>query len=146
MYRISWLYVAALLALSACEPSKPAPVDSGTTTEDSAAPLVPALQFSGDDRPSNILLISIDTLARSGVGLYGGRATTPFLDTLGGAGFTLDQHAAASSWTLPGMTSIVTGRDVEELPYLPRLQADMTALPPIPDGTLTLASALAENG
>ena len=153
MVRTSWLSrAAAILTLVGCTSSTPASklqdsattADSSVTTEDSSAPLVPALAFG--ERPRNILLISIDTLARNSVGLYGGGAATPFLDALGGAGFTLDQHAAASSWTLPGMTSIVTGRDVEELPYLPRLQDDMTALPPIPEGTVTLAQTLADNG
>jgi arylsulfatase A-like enzyme len=146
MYRISLLYLAACSALVGCQSPPSTSEDSNTLTDDSAAPAVPAMTFADDERPRNILLISIDTLARNEVGLYGGGAATPFLDSLGGAGFTLDAHAAASSWTLPGMTSIVSGRDVEELPYVPRLQADMSTLPPLPDGTLTLAQSLADSG
>ncbi len=57
----------------------------------------------------NILLITIDTLRADAISVYGGRASTPYLDELAtrGARFTF-AHAHAVV-TLPSHTSILTG-------------------------------------
>ena len=104
-----------------------------------ATPEVPAA------RP-NILLIVVDTLRADHVGVYGhSRPTTPAIDALAEAGSFFPQAFAQSSWTLPSMTTILTGlfphqhrvgRDPSESRLFGRLA------PEIP----TLAERLAEAG
>jgi len=60
--------------------------------------------------PPNILLIVVDTLRADHVGLYGHeRETTPNLDRLAADGSFFRRAYAQSSWTLPSMTSLLTG-------------------------------------
>lgn len=63
-------------------------------------------------RAKGIVLISIDTLRRDHVGLYGyTRPTTPALDRLGAQGLVLDDAVSTSSWTLPAHASLLTSVD-----------------------------------
>ena len=58
----------------------------------------------------NVLLITIDTLRADALGIYGGRAATPHLDTLARDGARFTFAHAHSVVTLPSHTSILTGR------------------------------------
>jgi choline-sulfatase len=75
---------AALLALAACAEE-------------------PAL------RP-NLLLITIDTLRPDALGCYGAEVPTPALDALAERGARFTNLSAASSWTLPSLATLMTGR------------------------------------
>lgn len=56
-----------------------------------------------------VVLVSIDTLRRDHVGLYGyGRPTTPRLDALARQGVAFDDAVSVSSWTLPAHLSMLT--------------------------------------
>ena len=49
-----------------------------------------------------VVFVSIDTLRRDHVGLYGyPKPTTPRLDALGREGTVFDDAVSVSSWTLP---------------------------------------------
>lgn len=61
-----------------------------------------------DDR-RGVILVSIDTLRRDHVGLYGhDKPTTPTIDALGGLGLVAEDAVSVSSWTLPSHISMVT--------------------------------------
>ena len=68
-----------------------------------------------DPRP-NVLLISIDSLRRDLLGIYGhdptfapGRSPSPNLDALAREGVRFDAASATTSWTLPAHVSLLTG-------------------------------------
>jgi len=63
-------------------------------------------------RSRGVILISIDTLRRDHVGLYGyERPTTPHLDELGAGGLVCDDAVSVSSWTLPAHLSLLTSTE-----------------------------------
>lgn len=71
--------------------------------------LLTACGQESDGHPSNLLLITIDTLRADHVGAYGyDRATTPRIDQLAAAGTVFERAYATSSWTLPSVTSMLT--------------------------------------
>lgn len=58
----------------------------------------------------NLLLISVDTLRADRLGCYGyERPSSPEIDRLAAAGVQFDSAQSSSSWTLPGIASILTG-------------------------------------
>ena len=60
--------------------------------------------------PPNIVLIQIDTLRQDHVGCYGyQRPTTPNLDRFARSGVTFRNAYSVTSWTLPAVTSLLTG-------------------------------------
>ena len=60
-------------------------------------------------RKRGVILISIDTLRRDHVGVYGyGKPTTPTLDALAKAGLLAEDAVSVSSWTLPAHLSMLT--------------------------------------
>ena len=60
--------------------------------------------------PGNVVLVIIDTLRADHMSLYGyERQTTPHLDKLSENGSVFEHAYSASSWTLPGIASILTG-------------------------------------
>ncbi len=62
----------------------------------------------GPGRPS-VILISLDTVRADRVGLYGyARPTTPALDAFSAGAVTFDAAIAASPWTLPSHSSMLT--------------------------------------
>lgn len=63
-----------------------------------------------DDRPSAIVLITVDTLRGDAVSFDGGstQRTTPFLDTLAEDAVVFSRAYAPSSWTAPSMASLLT--------------------------------------
>ncbi len=57
-----------------------------------------------------IIVIAIDTLRADHLGLYGyERETSPRLDSLAAEGVVFEHAFATASWTLPSMTSLLTG-------------------------------------
>jgi arylsulfatase A-like enzyme len=74
--------------------------------DESAAPPGP------DTRP-DLLLVVVDTLRADRLSTYGNpRRTSPGLDALAATGVVFDDNTAQSSWTLPSMASMLTGRHV----------------------------------
>jgi arylsulfatase A-like enzyme/Flp pilus assembly protein TadD len=61
------------------------------------------------DADRNVLLITIDTLRADAISVYGGRASTPHLDTLAARGARFTFAHAHAVVTLPSHTSILTG-------------------------------------
>ena len=115
------LAMAALLAvvyLSACGGGEPEPART--------------------ERQLNVVIVLVDTFRADHAGCYGySRETTPTLDSLAEAGTRFARFQSQSSWTLPAMTSLLTGLTVRQhgagrkgqdffgispgLPYLPHL-------------------------
>ena len=85
---------------------EPLPVPEGLTL----AVVDPVLvDVSARNDRQGVVFISIDTLRRDHVGLYGyGKPTTPNLDALGHEGLVCDDAVSVSSWTLPAHFSMMT--------------------------------------
>lgn len=101
-----------------------------------------AWAFGGDlrRRPPDVLVIVIDSLRTDRVGAYGSRRRlTPFLDELAERATVYEQAYAASSWTVPSVASIFTGR------YPSEHQA-VTLLAPLQESELTVAEVLSAHG
>ena len=114
--------------------------DSGADdTNTDAGPEDCGIDF-GEDTPSNVLLISIDTLRRDDIGRYSGGDTTPRLDALLETSLVLDSHASCSNWTYPAMTCLLTGSDNSLQGFMP------LAVEPLPDSHRMLAEVLADGG
>ncbi|MCP4809452.1 MAG: sulfatase [Proteobacteria bacterium] len=65
---------------------------------------------SPDAAPPDIVLVTIDTLRRDHLGVYGyPLATSPRLDELAASGTVFERAYAPSGWTAPSMTSLFTG-------------------------------------
>lgn len=65
---------------------------------------------SASTGPGNLILISLDTVRRGHLGLYGyRRPTTPFLDGLAPEMNIYERAIATSPWTLPSHASMFTG-------------------------------------
>ena len=65
---------------------------------------------SAPERP-DVLLVVIDTLRADRLGCYGyPRPTSPHLDALAERGVLFEEVWAQASWTLPSMSSMLTGR------------------------------------
>ena len=77
--------------------------------------------------PPSVLLIVADTLRADHLGCYGyGRNTSPNLDALAERGVIFDDVVSQSSWTLPSMISLMTGRYVfASLPTMPPARATL---------------------
>lgn len=59
----------------------------------------------------NVLIVSIDALRRDHLGCYGyNRVKTPHLDAFAAGAVKFDNAHCSSSWTLPSMASMITGR------------------------------------
>ena len=66
--------------------------------------------FKQTSQKPNIILISIDTLRRDHVGIYGYKKnTTPTIDNIAKEGIYFENAFSASSWTLPAHMSMFTG-------------------------------------
>lgn len=61
--------------------------------------------------PTNVLLVTIDTLRWDALGSYGGLAATPALDRLADTGVRFEKATAHAVVTLPSHVSILTGSD-----------------------------------
>ncbi|MCK6506875.1 sulfatase [Myxococcota bacterium] len=125
--------------------------DGGTGGDDTGEPPpepVPAVQFKGE-RPTNVLMISVDTTRRDQLGTYGGGDTTPSLDAILAQGVVLDDHRSCANWTAPSMLCAVNGRWPLADDFWPTGVFEYAAdgrVPVTPKGLPTLASLLAERG
>jgi arylsulfatase A-like enzyme len=90
--------------------------------------------------PRILLLLSVDTLRTDRLGSYGSDLDlTPNLDALAEESQVFEWAYAPTSFTLPSMSSLLTGRHPEEIGVL----GNRSALPP---AVPTLAGALRERG
>ena len=126
--------------LWACAPS---PLDDTDTPASRQAPEDPPGLFTFDGpRPRNVLLLSIDTFQVRRMGRYTGTPTTPELDRLLAQGVTFERHRSCSSWTMPAMLCVLSGRYNQELGYVPNFIGGHPD--PVPDGTDLLSDWLHE--
>jgi arylsulfatase A-like enzyme len=65
-----------------------------------------------DSPPSDLILVTLDTLRADALGCYGGPPDTPFLDHLAAQGIRFEEALSACNSTLPAHTSILTGQPV----------------------------------
>jgi arylsulfatase A-like enzyme/Tfp pilus assembly protein PilF len=92
-------------------------------------------------RPTNILLITLDTVRADRIGAYGyAAAKTPNLDSLARDGVRFDDAAAAAPITGPAHAALFTGR------YPGRLGVRDNASTPLPTDATTLAQVLSGRG
>ena len=91
-----------------------------------------------DRRPPSVLLITVDTLRRDAVSIWGGPpAATPNLAAFAAECVQFDDAIAPSSWTIPSFVGLFTGRHPLGLGAVGRGGA-------IPDSVPTLAERLAD--
>lgn len=120
-------------------------------TEDSAVviPTEPVVgtspAFEGDS-PTNIVMISIDTLRKDHLSRFDPekRNLTPYLNDLMNQGWVSDNYRTCSNWTYHGVSCTVGGRMPVEAGFLPRLVTE--EIPKWEEGTPFLASWLADAG
>ena len=120
--------VLALLLLMAC----------AAETADEAL-----LRFSGLP-PSNVLMLSIDSLRRDHLGRYGG-AALPELDRLLSEGIVLEDHRSCSSWTYHSATCALTGGDQLSAGFMPQ-RLEGRVVPEIPAEATPIAELLRDRG
>ncbi len=95
-------------------------------------------QQSGEIR--NAVFIVVDTLRRDHLGAYGySRDTSPSIDALAAEGARFDRAYATSGWTMPSVTSMLTGLYPSEHGVVRPRTALSAEIP-------TLAGVLGENG
>ena len=93
----TWWMLLACKTPEAPPPAKGEPFEVTETSDpDALSPLV----FDGAP-PTNLLMISIDTLRKDQIGFYGGGADTPYLDSLLAGSVHLDDHMQCASWVRP---------------------------------------------
>jgi len=89
---------------------------------------------------TNIILIVIDTLRADHLGVYGySRNTSPNIDKLAKESIVFENAIAQSSWTRPGMASILTG-------LYPKNHGAITRDDRLGDDKLLLSEILQNNG
>jgi arylsulfatase A-like enzyme len=98
------------------------------------------LSAACESRPSNVILISIDTLRADHLGSYGySRETSPFLDSLARRGVIFEEATAPAAWTVPSHASMLTG-------LYPRSHGLRFPRDKLPPEVATLPSMLSEQG
>lgn len=87
---------------------------SSASCSDSSEKATPSADWDGQQR--NVVLISIDSLRRDHLGMYGHKPrysgdvpVSPNLDELGANGVVFEDAWTTSSWTLPSHMSLMTG-------------------------------------
>jgi arylsulfatase A-like enzyme len=94
----------------------------------------------GVAHPSNVILISIDTLRADHLGCYGHTLpTSPQLDAFAAEGIVFEDAVATSPWTLPSHLSMLTG-------LYPARHGVRTVDRTLSDAIPTLATLLARRG
>ena len=77
----------------------------------SALAVVFVLRQDRGDRP-NIVVLLLDCVRADHLGCYGyGRETSPAIDSIAGRGLRCELAVSPSSWTLPSVSSLLTGAD-----------------------------------
>ncbi len=96
-------------------------------------------QVSGSE-PINVLLITVDTFRPDRLGTYGyERDTSPSLDRIAEEGVLFENTISSSSWTTPGLLSVLTGL------WAPSHAVDVRGKSLAP-GTPTFATLLRQEG
>jgi arylsulfatase A-like enzyme len=91
----------------------------------------------------HVVLVIIDTLRQDSLSCYGNaRPTSPHIDALAKDGVRFDQAVSSSGWTLPAISSILTGA----WPTIHGALGKKTRLTPIRDELPTGAEILKEEG
>lgn len=122
--------------------------DSQETGDSGATGPTPALVFTGA-RPTNLLVISLDTTRRDQLGVFSGLDTTPFWDGILSSSVLLADHRSCSNWTAPSMICATTSRFPVDDDYWPTSvynTGDVGPIDGIPDDLPTLASVLVGDG
>jgi arylsulfatase A-like enzyme len=70
----------------------------------------PTVQARSSTPVRNLLLLTVDTLRADHLGTYGAARPTPSIDALASQGVVFEQAWSASSWTLPSLSTLMTGR------------------------------------
>jgi arylsulfatase A-like enzyme len=99
-----------------------------------------------DGRPTNLLVISIDTLRRDHINAFGytRRETTPTIDQMITGGVGLYNHRSCSSWTLPSFLCFLTGKNQISMGHWP---PNNDGLPPAtPDEITLMAEYFSDKG
>lgn len=91
-------------------------------------------------RPSNVVIVVVDTLRFNHLGCYGyARNTTPGVDRFAGEAIRFDRAYASSSWTEPSVASMLTG-------LYPSAHTVYRMERSLPDAAETLAEILKDAG
>lgn len=91
-------------------------------------------------KPSNVILISLDTLRADHLGCYGyQRPTTPTLDKFASEGVLFEDVTSTSPWTLPAHGSMLTG-------LYPNRHGLKSLHCSLPDDITTLAEVFKQHG
>jgi len=114
-------------------------VDSGATPE---VDNIRGLQLTSANPPSNLLVISVDTIRADIVYGESGDVELPFIQELMSNGFVLRDHQSCSNWTIPSFFCIFTGRSTSEIGYHPTARDHK----PLPEAEYTLAERMADAG
>ncbi len=135
-----WLGQELQLRLRGWRGAAPATPGSGQLSRGSLLWANPMLFDPGpEQRPPDLILVTLDTLRADALGCYGGPPDTPFLDQLAGEGIRFEEALSACNSTLPSHTSILTGQAVPTHGVLD----NRSTLSP---GVRTLAQALRQAG
>lgn len=97
--------------------------DSGVMDSDVLEPVV----VLAGERPTNLLVISVDTFRRDYLGAISGLDTTPNLDAMIADGVLLRDHAPCSNWTYNSLLCAQTGRNTVDLGIHVEMGAQITA-------------------
>ena len=99
------------------------------------------LTATAQRRPSDLILITLDTVRADRLGAYGYRsASTPNLDRLAGEGVRFDDATVHAPLTAPSHASLLTGM------YPHRVGVRDNGAAPLPDGVTTIAEVLRAGG
>jgi arylsulfatase A-like enzyme len=139
-----------LLLVMACTPGTvdgpagaPPKTTADTGTPSPAATGSEIVSFAGAP-PTNVLIVSIDTVRRDRVGRYGG-TNTPFLDELFRQSVVLDNHRSCSDWTAPSMACALTGLFPPLHDFWPNTSG-MDGVVSLPDGVQSVPLLLGAKG
>jgi arylsulfatase A-like enzyme len=86
------------------------------------------LRSTAENRPQNLILISLDTVRADMLGAYGYERwpTSPHFDSLAAQGTLFEDHISASPWTKPSHLAMLTGV-TPEAPGMGELMGSTTA-------------------
>lgn len=133
------------------DPGETNETGTGETGDTDQYPDEIALEFVGE-KPTNLLILSLDTLRRDQVGYFSGLDTTPNLDALMAESVVLEDHRSCSTWTAPSFLCSLIGYEPWDQGWLPTTTGysdDGSADPDVPwtpDDIETVAQALSDAG
>ncbi len=126
----------------------PAGTPAESVALDTGTPPPRALVFDGE-RPTNLLVISLDTARRDLVGFFDTAGLSPNLTSIFSSGVVLEDHRSCSNWTTPSTLCVQTGRfplDDEHWPSGMDEGLRDPAIPWPPPHPQTLAELLTDDG